>query len=385
MGKGTNRLETINQQNELLREQNKLLREQNELLRRTANTVDGRGIFVENIDSDEMRSGFLVTSHRKKLWNVQLGLVNEFARVCKKYNLRWFAFYGTLLGAARHKGFIPWDDDLDVAMLRADYEKFKLIAPMEFKPPYFVDAWQDYRREDSENAFSQDEMTLPLITRQQDRAWGYPFCYPMIKIKDSRTAMIAYPERPHVNQGIWIDVFPLDAAPPFADKKQAYRFQVARELFLAISYPDYIRESLQKEKNFAADAGDLEKFLKLSHRQKVLVFENYMLNKFSAPSHVNQLRDFVITSKAVSYRAEDFGDVVYLPFEKTEIPAPVGYDRILTTGYGDWHKPVFTHAHVLDYSANISSADYFSARSQKIFSEDISWSARVLTGSHSSI
>ena len=71
-----------------------------------------RKIFIENIEHDEMRDGFLVTSNRKKLWNVQIGLINEVARICKKHDIRWFAIGGTLLGAARHKGFIPWDDAL---------------------------------------------------------------------------------------------------------------------------------------------------------------------------------------------------------------------------------------------------------------------------------
>ena len=85
--------------------------------------------FIKNLDTDEIRNGFLVPSQKKKLWNVQIKLINEFARICKKYNLRWFAYSGTLLGAARHKGFIPWDDDVDLIMLRPDYNKFLEVAP----------------------------------------------------------------------------------------------------------------------------------------------------------------------------------------------------------------------------------------------------------------
>ena len=130
-----------NQQDELLKEQNALLREQNEQLRQIVSVLncDGREIYVNNINRDEIRNGFLVTSQRKKLWNVQINLIQEFARICKKHNLRWFAIYGTLLGAVRHRGFIPWDDDVDIAMLRPDYEKFRKIAADEIKPPYHLD------------------------------------------------------------------------------------------------------------------------------------------------------------------------------------------------------------------------------------------------------
>ena len=121
--------------NELLKTQNKLLERMNSLLeRQNQPSRNDREVFVNDIDHDEMRSGFLVTSYRKKLWNVQINLINEFARVCKKYNLRWFAFYGTLLGAARHKGFIPWDDDLDVVMLRPTMKNLEKLLPSNFNP-----------------------------------------------------------------------------------------------------------------------------------------------------------------------------------------------------------------------------------------------------------
>lgn len=84
--------------------------------------------YVKNLEVDEIRSRFLVTSDRKRLWNKQIELIVEFDRVCKKYGIQWFAGYGTLLGAVRHEGFIPWDDDADVLIFRSDYEKLKQIA-----------------------------------------------------------------------------------------------------------------------------------------------------------------------------------------------------------------------------------------------------------------
>ena len=90
-----------------------------------------------------MRSGFLVKSDRKKLWNAELEIYNEFRRICEKYNLRFFAGHGTLLGAVRHGGFIPWDDDMDFAMFRPDYEKFKEVARKEIQYPYFLSIWYE--------------------------------------------------------------------------------------------------------------------------------------------------------------------------------------------------------------------------------------------------
>ena len=367
MGKGASRLEIIAQQNELLKEQNSLLREQNELLRNsTSHTTDGREVFVDNIDRDEMRCGVLVTTHRKKLWNVQIGLIQEFARICKKYNLRWFAFYGTLLGAARHKGFIPWDDDSDVVMFREDYEKFKRIARTEVKAPYFADDWTNYRREDSQNPLLDSEDHLPFIPREQERRIGWPFCYPSIKFRDSRTTMIAYPERPGImNQGIFIDIFPLDAAPPFNDRKQAVNFRVARELFVAMSYPDAVRKALENNRKFFTAKAEMEKFLRLSHKRKATILENFMIERFQNPEHVNQLRDWAVADNKFSYDVKDFQDIVYLPFEKIEVPAPVGWENILAARYGDWHKMIFTHTHSFDTSADFSYEEYFSKVAKK--------------------
>lgn len=78
---------------------------------------------------EEVRSGFLVTEKRKKVWAIELEILDLFDKVCRKYGLKWYAYYGTLLGAVRHQGFIPWDDDIDVVMFRDDYEKLKLVAP----------------------------------------------------------------------------------------------------------------------------------------------------------------------------------------------------------------------------------------------------------------
>lgn len=363
MGKGAGKLELIAQQNELLRQQNDLLREQNELLRQAA-IRDEREVFVEDINRDEMRSGFLVTSHRKKLWNVQIGLINEFARICKKHNLRWFAFFGTLLGAVRHKGFVPWDDDVDVMMLRPDFEKFKRVAPAEINPPYFLDAWFNYRLESEQDKIPQGEENLQLVTAEQERnaAGWYPF-WPMIKIRDSRTSMIQWSERRHVNQGIWIDIFPFDPAPPFSEEQRAINYGVARDLFLATALPNSMRQSLEQGKKTLLNRQSLEKFLELTHRERALQFENFMLKNYFHAERIGEFRALALRLRQpVTYSMTDFEQTIYLPFEKIELPAPVGYENVLTAYYGDWREIKRYNTHVTDFSTDISYDDYFKQR-----------------------
>lgn len=95
------------------------------------------GLFTPDFFRPEVRCDFLVDENRKKIWAIELDLLIKFDAVCKKHNLKYFLMYGSLLGAVRHKGFIPWDDVLDVAMPKEDYEKFLTLAN-EFDHPYFL-------------------------------------------------------------------------------------------------------------------------------------------------------------------------------------------------------------------------------------------------------
>lgn len=134
--------------------------------------------------------------------------MEEFDRVCQKHNLTWFADYGTLLGAVRHQGFIPWDDDIDVSMFRDDYMRLLAVAPDEFTEPYFF----------------QNTYTDILVTV-------------FSKLRDSRTTAIEFPDIPDMNQGIFIDIFPLDdATSPHDDGSTILKIQT--ELWHTIAQPN---------------------------------------------------------------------------------------------------------------------------------------------------
>lgn len=86
--------------------------------------------------NEKTECGYTVKHDMKELWAVELDLLNELLKCCKKQNIRVFAAFGTLIGAVRHNGFIPWDDDIDVWMLREDYNRFLRTA--DFSDPYFL-------------------------------------------------------------------------------------------------------------------------------------------------------------------------------------------------------------------------------------------------------
>ena len=84
--------------------------------------------FPEEYFEDEVRDGFYVTSDMKHAWAAQLEVLNDVDKACRENGIQYFAEWGTLLGAVRHHGFIPWDDDMDICMKRPDYNRFLQIA-----------------------------------------------------------------------------------------------------------------------------------------------------------------------------------------------------------------------------------------------------------------
>ena len=91
--------------------------------------------FPDSYFEDEVREGFFVTSMMKRCWAAQLQVLEDVDALCQKYNIKYYGDCGTLIGAVRHGGFIPWDDDLDICMLREDYELF--LKHMHELPEYY--------------------------------------------------------------------------------------------------------------------------------------------------------------------------------------------------------------------------------------------------------
>ncbi len=138
-------------------------------------------ILPESFFKEEVICDFKVDVDRKKLWAVSLDLLFKFDEVCRKHHLNYTLAYGSLLGAIRHQGIIPWDDDVDVFMLREDYEILKTLKD-EFREPYFL---------------------------QIPGEDGY--CYSYAKVRNSNTTALSYSFRYcDFNQGIPLDIFILD-------------------------------------------------------------------------------------------------------------------------------------------------------------------------------
>ena len=264
--------------------------------------------FDESFFMEEIRSGFQVDEKRKKVWAVELQLLEKFDEVCQKYDLTYYAYYGTLLGAVRHQGFIPWDDDIDVVMFREDYEKFQAVAPKEFTEPYFF-----------QNSYT-DQML-----------WFFS------KIRDSRTTAIEFPVR-NLHQGIFIDVFPLDDVPDGIHEEFSTVLEVQREIWLTINNPKKILLDLEKGKRFTLDTDILLDLIKMDRSQRLREFETFSLSYAGESERVNFITSELSQDHYKSVKREWFQEKIYLPFEGIRIPVPVEYDKILKQSYGDYHQ-----------------------------------------------
>lgn len=266
--------------------------------------------FDSSFYQSEMRSNFLVDEKRKKVWATELHLLEKFDEVCHKYQLTYYAEYGTLLGAVRHKGFIPWDDDIDVVMFRDDYNKLLSVAADEFTEPYFF----------------QNSYTDSYI-------WAFS------KLRDSRTTAIQFPDAGDLNQGIFIDIFPLDDVPCSKGNSDTSStiLNIQRELWLVLAKPMEVLQDIQNGTKFILDKDILMDLISMDPAQKMKEFEAFALTHFGKSECVNLITDELFGNPS-STRREWYENIVYLPFEYIEIPAPAGYEQILTRRYGDWHQ-----------------------------------------------
>ena len=258
------------------------------------------------IDKDfflpEIKNEFLVDEKRKKIWAIELDLLLEFDAFCKKYSLEYFLMYGTLLGAVRHNGFVPWDDDMDIVMPRKDYQEL-IEKANEFAFPYFLQT--------------------PLTDPQS----GFSFA----KLKNTNTTcaneLFKYQD---MNFGIHIDILPIDN---FVDEGAQERFDKINSLNMDAS--TYMRKD-----NPYLDEKNLDRVKKHSGKTpKEVYFEiQNIATQFNDVStkKVTVAPLTLYSLKKIVFYKEDFECAIEGDFHGFKFPIPVGYKRILTTLYGDY-------------------------------------------------
>ena len=232
---------------------------------------------------------------------VQLEILDVVDKVCKDNGIQYFLSGGTLLGAVRHKGFIPWDDDIDLWMTRKNFEKFKKVIKTQLPDGYFP---EDY--------YSKEAYPLSIL-----------------KIEKSGTRFVegVFAHVP-LSHCIYIDIFPLDKI-----WKPVYRLQTAVLIKLQAIRDYKIRGVGQNGENKLKDL--IYSSVSLPACRALTEFFMRCLNLLPLKRY-NQLshrgRYWPI------FWEDDIEDLIELEFEGKFYPAPRKYDEILTNCYGDYMK-----------------------------------------------
>ncbi len=257
----------------------------------------------------EYRNGYFVDEKMKKVWAVELELLEQFQTLCERHQLRYYAIGGTLLGAVRHKGFIPWDDDIDVGMLRADYDRFLQLCENELEYPYC------------------------LVTPMNDDC-----CRAHAQIRHCETT--GYPsvdEKLSCNKGIFIDIFPLDgiADSALAFRVQMWQMKLLNRVLVNYYYFDTMHSNPPMIKSLFHRAVCV--VMKVFGTKRVYACFDRIAARYSKRP-VKQVGEISILFDDHRYHwpVAVFEETVLLPFEHLMIAAPKGWDEFLTHTFGNY-------------------------------------------------
>lgn len=270
----------------------------------------------------EVRNDFYIDSTMKTVWAAEMEVLAVVTSVCEKYQLPWYVHWGSLLGAVRHGGYIPWDDDLDICLMRKDFQKLMEVLPKELPEGWIL------RNE--------------VYGKPQEQYWACVFNSGNISIEKKR--LEEFHGCPFI---IGLDIYQLDYLP---NNKQDLDMEIAVFRLIWGTVTLLRKEELTEEKITEEDWQDInDGIAKIEEvtgdkvdRDKDIVSQLWGIANKMCISYGNEKKctyvanflDFVKTGK--KYKKQWYAETEYLPFENVEVPVPAGYDEVLKTIYGDY-------------------------------------------------
>lgn len=237
---------------------------------------------------------------------IQIDILLAVDKFCNEHNIKYSLACGTLLGAIRHKGFIPWDDDIDIYLLREDYNKLVTAFPSLLDGKY------------------------ALNSLERNPLWNRPYA----KAFDTRTIEVEAVKSNIPNMGVGIDVFPIDDVPD--DEAEWEKFDKRRR-FLQNCYTLKTlawRKERSLSKNLFASCASLL-LSPWSFRKLAEIIDRYC-QKHNGKGYNSIFECCLGRICRHSFKKQDMEQVVDIPFEQYTFKAMTGYDDYLTSTYGDY-------------------------------------------------
>ena len=269
---------------------------------------------------DEVRDGFYVPSDIKHAWAAQLEVLKDVDEVCRKHNIQYFAEWGTLLGAVRHHGYIPWDDDMDICMKRQDYNRFLQIAEKEMSEGYQLFNINSDKENDNMLTRIISGRTIRLDKAYLEKYNGFPF-------------------------SVGLDIFPLDFIAPtkedddfqcelikivndvaqFGREVNAMDTEATKEIL------DIFEEHIQKVEQLCG--------INIDRNKDIVQQMNVLIDRLSSlyteeESEYITIMAIWVDNRSYKLPKEYYQKSIRLPFENIDIPVPYAYDSILKKKYG---------------------------------------------------
>lgn len=243
-----------------------------------------------------------------------LEILKEFQRICDNNNLHYYVVAGSMLGAVRHKGFIPWDDDIDVAMPREDYDEFLRIAPSQLLDEYFLETPRDVEH-------------VTIVSTITSKKGGFT-------LNNAQKTL---------HTGAWIDIMMIDGVPDPGINRTIhwYRYMILRALYQISHFEEVVDQNRERPGYEKA----IIKFAKATRLQKLLNSSRINTKIEKLMRSVPYEKSNYVATYCGIYRKKEivpkewYGEGVKYQFEDTEVYGLSGADQYLTQLYGDYMTP----------------------------------------------